>query len=132
MTMDKAFFARVETIIGSSYKKRQGIELRIACKTVDDAKQQLVTIRQMQKELRLVKKELGYAKRTIRSSYTTAKVKIGKGFRNGLIRSRSVDRANALRRNQVRIKERQALVPFESVERLIDSLLVQMDHAKSQ
>jgi hypothetical protein len=90
----------------------------------------------MQKDLRLVKKDLSQTMREMRSEVAARKARIGAGFGAGvaigLLGRRMAGKFNALRRDSLRETQLEALAPYESVARVIDEALYQLDRAKLQ
>lgn len=124
---------QVRAIIGTVAK---GDTIQLKWNTLAEAKLRKADITQLQKQLRLVKKDLGLVKKAINSSYTTEKTNIGKGFgasfAAGLFGKKAVGSSNAAIRDNLRRKQASDIAPYDKVNRLIDNLLVHLDQVKLQ
>ncbi|MBM3133995.1 MAG: hypothetical protein FJZ89_01635 [Chloroflexi bacterium] len=126
---------RVSAIIGPM-AKGEAMSQQWRWSTAAEAKLSKAKITQMQKELRLVKKDIALTKKAINAAYTTERTKVGKGFgagfAAGLLGKKAVGRANAAVRDNVRRNQLKAIAPYDDVSRVIDSILVQLDQLKLQ
>ena len=91
----------------------------------------------MQKELRLLKKDVNGEMTLIRSSFSSEKAQIGKpgfktGFMGGLFGKKNVGKMNALQRDGLRRQQMEAIAPYENVKRAIDEALVRLDQVKGE
>jgi hypothetical protein len=127
INMANPYIARVEKMVSSS-------DINDKWSTVEEAKRYVANIQQLQREIRLVKSEITLAKQQIHSSYTDKKVHVGKGFgagvATGLFGARTVGRANAVTRNNLRHKELNALQPYIEAEQFIAKVLAGADKLK--
>ena len=108
-----------------------GVELKV--NTVTDAKQALLQVKQLQVELRNIKRELNLEMKSIRSSYQQKMPDAGSGASTvftlfGKRKVASNIRASAKR--AVAADRDHALHDYETVKLTIDDLLVQMERAK--
>ncbi len=126
---EKKVWAIVETVA-----KNKKIELHFG--TIQEAKYHKARITQMQKELKLVRKDIGVTKKAINSSYTSQKTQVGKGLGTsitaGLFGKKAVGKANAVTRDTLRLAQQNAIRPYENVLRLIDNIIIQLDQLKLQ
>ncbi|MEJ5240073.1 MAG: hypothetical protein WHS87_02635 [Anaerolineales bacterium] len=135
MTTAKEYLSRIEEILGKHFVSRK-MHLQFTWNTPEEAKQHLAQIRLMQKQLRLVKKELNATIKMIRSNFAARKAQVGTGFGSGLMAGlagkRTVGKMNVVARENLRREQMKALSPYESVSRTIDEILVQLDRIKIQ
>ena len=125
--MSNPYIVKVEKMLSSK-------DIEMKWSTVDQAKRYIANIQQLQKEIRLVKSEVTLAKQQILTSYASAKVHVGKGFgagvATGLFGAKTVGRANAVTRNNLRHKELKALEPYVEAEHFIAKVLTGLDSLK--
>ena len=133
MTSAKDYEKRVNDILGTNMRNGK---LHLHWESVEEAKLRKAEVAQMQKEIRLVKKQLSAHMREINSAYTSERTKVGKGFGaaflGGLFGKKSVGKVNASQRDSLRLQQLEARRPYESMGRMIDSVLLQLDQAKLQ
>lgn len=111
------------------------VSLRIEASTKAEAKEALKRVRQLQQELRQVKREIALDVKTIRAHYRERKESAAAG--SSAILTLFGKRGAA---GQVRASERRTLTSeadrqirgYEDVKLTIDDLLTQMDKAKAQ
>lgn len=124
---------KVWAILGTISK---GKEIQLQWETTGEAKLHKARITQIQKELRLVKKDITLTKKTINSLYATEKTKVGKGFgagiSAGLFGKKTAGKMNAATRDNLRRNQLKAIAPYEDVNRMIDNAIVQLDQLKLQ
>jgi hypothetical protein len=126
---------RVAQILGSHFSFGK-LSLKFTWETPAEAKAQLNKIHLMQKELRLVKKDISITMKAIRSTFVAKKTEVGKGFgagvMTGLFGKKAAGRSNAIEKENLRRRQVAELSPYEAVARTIDDVLVQLDKAKIQ
>jgi hypothetical protein len=125
----------------------RALELIVGDKTPDDkitfnfhwtdyvaAKRVIGDIRNMQKEIRLLKKNLTSEMSNVRSHHTTQKTAIGKGVGSALggmlLGRKMVNSMNAVRRDDARVAQHQVMQPYEAMKHLMDQLLAKLDVVK--
>ncbi len=100
----------------------------------EEGKQVLAKIRQMQGELKFLKKEVAFEISEIKSHFTTQRNAVGKGFMSGvagaLFGKRSVGKMNASEKDSLRRSQQKAVVPLEEVKNIIDRVLHKLDGLK--
>lgn len=135
MLSAKDYEHQIEQILGSQFRSGK-IDFHIRWQTQEEAKQQLARIRQIQKELRLLKKSINTTVKAVRSSYIAKKAQIGTGIgaglMAGLVGKRTAGKMNAIERENLRRRQLSATAPYESVIRIIDDVLVKLDSGKIQ
>lgn len=93
-------------------------------------------ITQIQKELRLIKKEVIQTRKEINAVYAAQQINVGKGFGSGLAAGifgrKAVGAVNASAKSNLRQRQLNATAPYDSVSRLIDGILLQLDQVKLQ
>lgn len=133
MTSAEDYEKKVRDILGAV---AQGKEVHLQWSTVAEAKLHKAKITQVQKELRLVKKDIGLTKKAINSAYTTEKAKVGKGLGSelaaGLFGKKTIGKVNVSTRDNLRHNQLNTIAPYEEVNRMIDNVLVQLDQLKLQ
>lgn len=127
------YYQRVNQILGTDIQDGR-LNLSFKWETPGEAKILLSKIRIMQKELRLVKKDLAFDIQSIRSGYITSKAKVGQGAGSAisslLLGRKVVGRGNAWERESLRRQQISHLSPYESVKRLLDTILLELDKVK--
>ncbi len=125
------FIARINHIVGTN--AQQGSPANLGSGR-GEGRAQLLQIRLMQKQLRLLKQELSAAISAIKSEFTTARARIGKGFGAGLVAGffgrKTMGKANAFERDRLRREQIQAVGPYEHAKKEIDRLLAYFDQVK--
>jgi hypothetical protein len=90
----------------------------------------------MQKEIRLLKKQLSSEMSEIRSHMTTVKTAIGKGVGSALggmvFGRKAVGAMNAARRDDARVAQHRMLQPYENMKNLMDQVLFKLETIKAQ
>ena len=124
---------RVQAIIGNL---AQDGKVHLTWNTAAEAKLHKTRIIQVQKELRLVKKELTAVKKVIHASYAAEKTKVGKGLNaalaGALLGKKAVGKSNAAAKGNLQRQQFNAIAPYEYVGRTIDNILLQLDQLKLQ
>lgn len=122
---------RVDAILAPYLDRGQ---LRINARTPAEAVDHKARVTLMQKEIRLVKREMGAETKAIRAHYSSDIAQTGKGaggaFQAGLFGRKNAGHLNAARKDQMRQEERATLAPFEQVGAYIDQILLALDAAK--
>ncbi|MCP4542605.1 MAG: hypothetical protein GY832_36245 [Chloroflexi bacterium] len=131
MSSTNDFYERIWKIIGARPNQKGEISITYNYDTIPEAKAQLSDIRQKQKNLRLVKKDVNAEIKTIRARYRERIENIKpRGMTSFLVgkgkaKSIAADEKRALRKQQDR-----ELEPYDEIKRNVDNLLVQMDETK--
>jgi hypothetical protein len=127
------YIVNVQAILGSAYNNGN---ISFRWSTPQEAKQYIALIRQMQKEIKLVKHDVTQAKKQIHAQYAAKKTQIGKGLGAGIetfmFGAKNVGKVNALARQNVRNQELKALEPYVQAERFISDVLTKLDGFKLQ
>ena len=121
--------AKMESILGSPMVDNQ-IRLNLKWNTAEEAKRLLAQIRQQQKELRFIKKEIVLDMKQLRSAYTAQKSEVQAGFWASLAGRKSAGHDRASKRENLRRQELNALSSYQVIASLIDNALVSLDGAK--
>jgi len=112
----------------------KGKEIHIKWETIAEAKLHRAKIVQVQKELRLIKKDVGITKKSINSYYVSEKAKVGKGIgagiTSGIFGKKSSGKMNVITRNRLRNSQLNQVAPYDQVSREIDSIIMQLDQLK--
>lgn len=127
----KQYQEQIGNIFNTSWKRGR-IRVEMSINNVDEAKRMLKTIRQQQKELRLIKKHVGADMSAIRKSYQSAidKVGSGSGVAGLFIGKGRAAGIKASEKRQLRNKRDKALQPYNAVKLTIEDLLTQLDATK--
>ena len=129
------FIARIEGILGSRLVDGE-VRVQFPYDTLGEARQQMARIRTLQRELRLVKKEVGFTAKQVRSAFIGQRAEVGTGFGSGLVAGffgrRTAGRMNAARREDLRRGQLEAVAPYEKISRFLENMLVQLDGFKVQ
>ncbi len=91
----------------------------------------IATLRGVKKRLNLIERELDLKKQEIKSGTQVARLNIKPGMVDALSSStrRSMGRARAMRRQELREREHKSLAPYEAVENVIHNRLLLLDSA---
>ena len=126
---------RTEEILGSKISSG-ALSLKFSWETPDEAKTLLKKILLMQKELRLVKKDISATTKEIRSTFTAKKAEvgtgIGAGLMAGLLGKKTAGKSNAIDKENLRRQQVAQISPYEAIAGTIDNILIQHDKAKLQ
>jgi exonuclease VII large subunit len=122
------FRARFKTIV-KNYVDDKG-NLAFNWNSVPEARQHLARIRQMQKEIGLLKKDLKSTMAQVRSSYTAKKSTVQAGFLPSLSGKKSAGHDRVLKRENLRRQQLNDLAPYEYLDRLLDEVLIKLDATK--
>lgn len=124
---------RVDAIIAPIL--RQG-HIHVAVSSPAEAKAAKAHLILLQKQIRLIKKEVSTVTSQIRAQYSSAITEVGKGsgaaFQAGLFGRKNTGRMNSSRRDDLRKQEQQALAPYDGVQQYIDQVLLALDQMKVQ
>lgn len=105
------------------------INLTFEWENPEEAKLILSKIIIMQKELRLLKKDINATIKTIRLQYSEDKSNIGTGF-SSLFRNRTIGKLNSIQRQSIRNKELSEIEPYQKILRDIDGIMIELDKIK--
>jgi hypothetical protein len=113
-------------------KIRKGeIKLKFRWESVPEAKATLAEIRQKQKRLRLIKKDVNAELRAIRARYSQKAGGVSPGVISSLVLGKGTAKSLAAsKRRNIRADRDRELQPYEEVKRIIDNALVELDEAK--
>lgn len=111
-------------------------EIDLEWKSIAEARLHKSKITQVQKELRLIKREVIQTRKELNAIYAAQQISVGKGFGSGLAAGifgrKAVGSVNASARSNLRQRQLSAIAPYDNVNRLIDSILLQLDQVKLQ
>lgn len=104
-------------------------------KRLEDAPPTLKRLTQVQKELKLLKKEIGLTIKSLKAQYTDQKMQAskntgGKELSKILFGRRLVSRFDADQKRDIQQSQHQQLAPYEDVSRIIDRTLLDIDALK--
>ncbi|MBW6474332.1 MAG: hypothetical protein K0B14_14500 [Anaerolineaceae bacterium] len=105
------------------------INLSFEWETQAEAKIILSKIIIMQKELRLLKKEINSTIKSIRLKYSEDKSNVGTGF-SSLFRNRTIGKLNSIQKQSIRKKELSEIEPYQNILRNIDGIMIELDKIK--
>lgn len=132
VTDTKGYGERIQDILGPM--ARGG--MRLEWETVTEARLHKSKITQVQKELRLLRKEIAQDKKAVTSAYTTGRARVGKGFGSelmaGIFGRRRMGRANVLARDNLRQRQLEETARHDNAIRAIDNAMLDLDKVKLQ
>ncbi len=135
MSTPQEYFQRVGQIVGDDISDGE-VNLHLDWKNYSEAQALLTRIRTIQKEMRLLKKEVNATISVIKSEFATARTSVGTSFGEGLAAGlfgrRTMGRVNAARRDDLRRNQIAAVEPYDRVKRIIDQILHQLDTCKGR
>jgi len=125
---------KIENILGASFDRQGRLDLSFEYDTVDEAKQLKKKMILMQKQLRSVKKEANMDMKLIRSKYQQERAKVAdSGFFTGLFAGKkAAGRVRQTKRQDLAMRQKNELAPYENVKSIIDSILLEMDRIKME
>lgn len=128
------YVTRIEGVLGSPLINGEA-RVHFHYDTLAEVRQQMARVRTLQRNLRLVKKDVGFTIKQVRSSYTAQRAEVGTGLGSGLVAGffgrKAAGRMNAANREDLRRQRLGAIAPYEKVSRFIDELLMQFDTGKT-
>jgi len=98
--------------------------------TPEKAKTALEKIIIMQKELRLLKKEINAEIKIIRARYSEEISKVGTDFWSTFARNRSSIKLNSMKKTSMKNEQASELEPYNELIRIIDKNMIVLDKAK--
>jgi hypothetical protein len=104
--------------------------LSFSWNSIPEARQLLISIRQKQKELRLVKKDILQSMKEVRSSFKTQRATVQVRLLTRLAGYKAVIHSRASKRENLRQQEVTRLAPYQSIAHIIDETLVRLDGVK--
>ncbi len=132
MVSAQEYEKQVWNVMGELTNKNK--ELKLRWETIHEAKHHKARITQVQKQLRLIKKEIGVTKKTINAAHASESTKVGKGIKAGLAAGffgkKNMGKVNAVQRDNIRRNKLNMIQPYDNVIHLIDNILVQLDGIK--
>lgn len=135
MSTPQEYLQRIGLIVGDDISDGE-VNLHLAWNNYTEAKALLTHIRTIQKEMRLLKKDVSATVSAIKSEFTTARTEVGKSIGAGLAGAffgrRTVGRVNSARRDDLRRNQINTVEPYDRVKRIIDHILHQLDTVKGQ
>lgn len=121
------YIAKIDALVAAA-------PLNMTWKTLPEAKGYVAAIRQLKKELGLVKKEITVAKHQIHANSADQRNRVGKGFTGGAIQgifgAKIAGKANASTKNDLRNRELKTLRPYEEAERHLAQVIIGLDKLK--
>jgi hypothetical protein len=135
MSTPQEYLHKIGLIVGDDISDGE-VNLHLSWNNYSEAKALLTRIRTIQKEMRLLKKDVSATISAIKSEFTTARTNVGKSFGAGLAAGlfgrRTMGRVNSAQRDDLRRNQINAVEPYERVKRIIDNILHQLDTIKGQ
>lgn len=125
------YVTEIERIVGDPVRGDGKIEASFSTETAAEARDLIKRLALMQRELRLVKKEVRMEIRDVKSAFVSQRSNVQAGFWASALGGRggaARDRKN--KREEAKAKEGSAVAGHEGVDRMIDQLLFQIDQAK--
>lgn len=121
----------IAAVLNTEWKKGR-IELEISVDSVEEAKQTLKQIRQQQKELRFIKKQISADIKAIRGGYQQAIANVGSGpgLAGFFIGKKNASEIKASQKRELRNRQNREIQPYEQAKQVIDNLLIQLDSIK--
>lgn len=107
-----------------------GMILEWETRTPKEAKVNIAQIRQIQKELRLIKREISHTIKEIRANYKYQMANVQAGFLATIAGRKSAGQDRARKKLDIRQNEYLAVSPYEDLIQQIEKILVQLDSTK--
>lgn len=130
-----SYFRKLEHIVGDQTPDDQ-ISFNFRWDDYESGKRVIASVRTMQKEIRLLKKQLSSEMTELRSHMTTQKTAIGKGLGSALggmvFGRKAVGAINAARRDDARVAQHRMMQPYENMKSLMDQVLGKLETIKAQ
>jgi hypothetical protein len=123
MTSPKEYISKIKQITTGLENLSEGTE--------EEAKLSILKIRQMQKELGLVKKDVNNTIKMIRSRYTAEKAEVGTKFGDGvgaaLFGKKLAGRSNAIKRENLRRQQINEISPYQQIGEHLEELILKLN-----
>lgn len=129
MTAASDYMGKFKSIFGMP-EDSDRMEFSIDLDTPVKAKVALGKIIIMQKELRLLKKEINAEIKVIRAKYAEEISRVGTDFWSSLVRTRSTIKVNSLKKNSIKKDQLSEIEPYNELIRIIDNNMIVLDKAK--
>lgn len=127
---------QLEEILGTRIGWFGQIRLDFSFDGLQEAREQLSRIKYLKARLRELKRDINEDCRAIRSRSKAERAMVGKTLLSVLggaaIGRRAMGSLNALKREELRLKQSKAIAPYEGHKRTIDAILIELDRAKSR
>jgi len=127
--------AKIGEIVGDNVSDGK-IDFKYSWDSYEQAKALLVRIRIVQKELRLLKQQVGATISSTKSDFSSARISVGKGVGSSIAASffgrKKVGRINATRRDDLRRAQIKTVAPYEKVKQIIDQIITKLDEVKGR
>ena len=131
MTSASDYLNRVYKVIGHDPGKKGKIDFSIHWDSIAEAKILLIEVRNKQKQLRLIKKDIGFEIKKISYQYEDEASSVSPGFGASLFLGKGTAKSLAAsKKRQIRDQKRNNVQPYEAVKRLIDEIILKYDIAK--
>jgi hypothetical protein len=130
MREPESYVAEIERITGDPVPGDGQIETHFSWETPEEARQLKRRLDLMQKELRLLKKEVRADMAEIKSAHVLGRSNVQAGFFASAFGSAAKDRA--YKRDQLKVAEAQGLHGHRIVDNAVDQLLFQIDQTKDK
>jgi len=135
MRSPQQYIQDISLIVGDNIADGD-LKLDVKWKNYAEGKAALTQVRAMQKELRLLKRDLGSTISGIKSQFITSKASVGKGVSSALagfvVGKRAVGKFNTLHREALRRSQIHAVQPYDDIKRSVDHILHGLDTVKTK
>ena len=135
MSTPREYLHRIGQIVGDDITDGE-LNLNLTWKNHVEAKVLLTRIRTIQKELRLLKKDVSATISAVKSEFTTARTSVGtslvSGLAAGFFGRRTVGRFNSAQRDDLRRSQISTVEPYDRVKRVIEQILSELDSVKGR
>jgi GYF domain 2 len=127
--------AKIGEIVGDDVSDGK-IDFKYSWDSYEQAKALLLRIRTVQKELRLLRRQISATISSTKSDFSGARISVGKGVGSsiaaGFFGRKAVGRINASRRDDLRRAQIKTVAPYENVKRIIDQIITKLDEVKGK
>jgi hypothetical protein len=135
MPTSQEFLSEIARIVGDDLSDGE-VNLRLSWNDYHEGKAHIDRMRAMQRDLRVLKKDVSAEISNLKSHFITQKASVGTSLGAGLagllIGRRTVGKFNTANREDLRRSQINSVAPYESVKRTIDQILHMLDGCKAQ
>ncbi len=129
------YMARIKRVMGIP-AGQDSTTLHLTWNNREEGKALIQRIREMQKELRLIKQEVTATISAVKSEFASARTQVGKGFGAGLAAGffgrKAMGSVNASEKDRLRRKQADFVRPYEAAKHEIDQFLATLDRFKGK
>lgn len=134
MNSEKFYRQKLWSILGAEPSINGEVSIAFEFNDHAEAKNGLQLARNMQRDLRALKRDVNQTCKEIRAEFTTKRTSVGKslgaGLASALIGRRTIGGLNAARRDDLRRTQHDTILPYQDLKLMIDDFVYKLDKMK--